>query len=82
MSVINRRNAVLGWVTWQVAKRVGKKKARTAIPGRGDYAGLNKPALASIGAACAAAGGAVWFWRKKSDQEETEISSDASSASA
>jgi hypothetical protein len=69
MTIINRRNAVLGWGTWQVAKRIGKRKARTAVPGRGDHAGLNKSAIASIAASvAAAAGGAVWFWRKKSDQ--------------
>jgi hypothetical protein len=32
MSVINRRNAVMGWAVWKVAKRVGKKKAREATP--------------------------------------------------
>jgi hypothetical protein len=83
MSVINRRNAILGWCTWQVAKRAGKKKARAAIPGKGDYAGLNKPAIASIGAAAgAAAGGALWIWRKKSDQPASEVSSDTSNVSA
>jgi hypothetical protein len=32
MSVINRRNAVVGWAVWSVAKRVGKRKARAAAP--------------------------------------------------
>jgi hypothetical protein len=50
---------------WKVAKRVGKKKAREAVPGTGEHAGLNKSAIASI---FAAIGGALWFWRKKSDQ--------------
>jgi hypothetical protein len=64
MGMINRRNAVLGWGVWKVAKKVGKRKARTAVPGTGDHAGLNKSALASI---AATAGGVLWFWRKKSD---------------
>lgn len=69
MTIINRRNAVLGWLAWEGAKVVGKKKARAAVPGKGDYAGLNKSAIVSIAASIAAAiGGAVWFWRKKSDQ--------------
>ncbi|HEY3207034.1 MAG TPA: hypothetical protein VGJ58_08805 [Gaiellaceae bacterium] len=69
MTIVNRRYAVLGWATWQVAKAVGKKKARAAVPGSGDHAGLNKSAIASIAALIAAVvGGAVWFWRKKSDQ--------------
>ena len=32
MGVVNRRNAVMGWAVWKVAKRVGKKKARDAAP--------------------------------------------------
>jgi hypothetical protein len=63
MGIINRRNAVLGWSVWTVAKKFGKKKARAAVPGPGDHAGLNKSALASI---FAALGGTLWFWRKKS----------------
>ena len=33
MSIFNRRNAVIGWLTWIVAKRVLKKKAKEALPG-------------------------------------------------
>jgi hypothetical protein len=83
MTIVNRRNAVLGFVTWEVAKRVGKKKARAAVPGKGDHAGLNKAAIASIVASVAAAvGGAVWFWRKKSVEapamksDQTAVTSD------
>jgi hypothetical protein len=65
MGIINRRNAVLGWGVWKVAKKFGKRKARTAVPGTGEHAGLNKGAIASM---LAAAGGALWFWRKKSDE--------------
>jgi hypothetical protein len=32
MSVINRRNAVMGWAVWTVVKRVGMRKARNAAP--------------------------------------------------
>ena len=45
-------------------ERIFKRKARAAVPGTGEHAGLNKGALASI---AAAVGGALWFWRKKSD---------------
>jgi ABC-type Co2+ transport system permease subunit len=65
MGIINRRNAVLGWGVWKIAKRIGKRKARAAVPGTGRHAGLNKSAIASI---FAAIGGALWFWRKKSDE--------------
>jgi hypothetical protein len=69
MAIVNRRNAVMGWAVWKVAKRVGKRKARDIVPGPGDHAGLNKSALASI---AAAVGGAVFFWRKKSADTATE----------
>jgi hypothetical protein len=64
MGIINRRNAVLGWSVWQVAKQLGKRKAKSA--GGGEHAGLKKGgAIASV---FAAVGGALWFWRKKSDE--------------
>jgi hypothetical protein len=65
MGIINRRNAVLGWSVWKIAKRFGKQKARAAVRGSGGHRGLNKSAIASI---FAAVGGALWFWRKKSDE--------------
>jgi hypothetical protein len=61
MSIVNKRNAVLGWATWKVGKHVAKRKARTAVPtvegGR-----PNKPAIAAAGAAALA--GSLLFWRK------------------
>ena len=68
MGIVNRRNAVLGWGVWKVAKRMGKQKAKAAVPGTGDHAGLNKSAIATM---LAAVGGAVFFWRKKSDDSPT-----------
>jgi hypothetical protein len=64
MGIINRRNAVLGWGVWKIAKRFGKRKAKAAVPGTGEHAGLNKGAIASM---LAAAGGVLWFLHKKSD---------------
>ena len=69
MGIVNRRNAVMGWAVWKVAKRVGKKKARDAVPGTGDHAGLNKSAIATMAAAI---GGALFFWRKKSGDTASE----------
>ena len=69
MGIINGRNAVFGWSVWQIAKRFGKKKAREAVPGTGDHAGLNKSAIATI---AAAVGGGLMFWRKKSDTSSSE----------
>ena len=34
--MMNRRNAMLGWMVWQLAKRVLKRKAKAAVPGTVD----------------------------------------------
>ncbi len=71
MSIFNRRNALLGWGVWQVTKIAAKRKAKQAAPGTGDHAGLNKSAIAGIGAATVAA---LLFWRKKSEESSTTTS--------
>lgn len=63
MGIVNRRNAVLGWSVWKIGKRVARQKAKAAVPGTGEHAGLNKSAIATI---FASIGGALFFWRKKS----------------
>jgi hypothetical protein len=64
MGIVNRRNAMLGWSVWKIGKAFGKRKAKQVVPGTGDHAGLNKSALATLGAATAAV---LFFWRRKSD---------------
>ena len=64
MSIINRRNAVLGWLTWLGAKTYLKKKAKDAVPGTVE--GSRRPNKGAIVAALAAAGGVLLFWRHKS----------------
>jgi hypothetical protein len=67
MSILNRRNAVMGWLTWLAAKRVLKKKAREAVPGTVE--GSKRPNKGAIATLLAAVGGALWFWRRKSSDE-------------
>ena len=62
MSIVNRRNAVLGWMTWTIGKRVARKKARSAVPAIEDGR-PNRPAV-GLAAGAAAAGGAFLFWRR------------------
>jgi hypothetical protein len=57
MSILNRRNAVVGWLAIKVGKRVAKRKAQEATPSArtgGAFAGV----LAAIG-------GVLFFWRRK-----------------
>ena len=32
MGIVNRRNAVMGWAVWKIAKRAGRRKARDVAP--------------------------------------------------
>jgi len=67
MSIVNRRNAVLGWLTWVTAKRVLRKKAEDAVPGTVE--GSKRPNKGAIISGLAALGGVLWFWRRKSSDE-------------
>jgi hypothetical protein len=61
MSIVNRRNAVLGWGVWTVTKQVAKRKAKTAA--RSDEGRLpNKSMVVATGAGAI---GALAFWRKR-----------------
>lgn len=63
MGIFNRRNAVLGWIVWNIGKRFGKRKAREAVPGIDPKTKRpNRPALLT---ALAAFGGALWIFGKR-----------------
>ena len=68
MGIVNRRNAIFGWMALQVAKRVLKQKARSAMPGIAeDSRRPNTPAM--LLAALALLGGALWFWFSRDDDD-------------
>jgi hypothetical protein len=57
MGIVNKRNAVVGWIVLKLGKRAAKKKAQDAVPG---------PRTGGVAAgALAALGGVLFFWRKK-----------------
>jgi hypothetical protein len=64
MTILTRRNAVLGWVVWEGAKRTAKFKAKRAA-GVGPSSRVKAATLAGV----AAAGGVLIFWKKKSSSE-------------
>ena len=72
MSIFNRRNAVVGWMSWLVAKRVLKKKAKDAVPGTVE--GSRRPNKGAIATLLAGVGGVLWFWRRKGSDDESPVS--------
>jgi hypothetical protein len=67
MGVFNRRNAVVGWLTWTVGKRAMKKKAKGAVPSIDSESG--KPNKSAIALLVAGAVGALTFWKKRSGDD-------------
>ena len=61
MSIVNRRNAMLGWLTWTAAKQVAAQKARSAA-----HVDEGRPWKRVILSVLAAAGAIALFWRHKS----------------
>jgi hypothetical protein len=57
MSILNKRNAIVGWVAVKLGKRVVKQKAANAVPSA-------RTGGAAAGA-LAALGGVLFFWRRK-----------------
>ncbi len=70
MSILNRRNAVLGWVALAVGKRVLKKKAKTVVPAVD--AETRKPNKSAIALLVAGAVGVTTFLRSRSSGSSTD----------
>jgi MYXO-CTERM domain-containing protein len=65
VSILNKRNAVLGWGVWKVGKVAAKRKAKQAVQPKDK--GRSKGKILS---ALAAVGGALWFWRRRRSNGE------------
>jgi hypothetical protein len=63
MGVVNRRNAVAGWVALAVGKRVLKRKARDAVPSVDPE--TKKPNKSAVALLVAAAVAVAAFVRKR-----------------
>ena len=62
MGILNKRNAVLGWATWQVGKSAAKHKAKQSL--KPDESS-RRPGKGMVVGTLAAAGGALWFLRRR-----------------
>jgi hypothetical protein len=66
MSIVNRRNALIGWATWSVVKRAAAMKAKRAVPAPPERNGSSKGKKAvKVGAILATAAGAAMVWKAK-----------------
>ncbi len=68
MGIVNRRNAVVGWLTLSVAKRALKRKAKDAAPSIDPE--TKKPNKSAIALMVAGTVGALTFWRKRSGGDD------------
>ena len=68
MGIVNRRNAFLGWIAWQVAKRVLRRKALAAVPSVDPE--TKRPNKGAIVAVLALIAGALVFWRSWGGDDE------------
>jgi len=72
MSIVNRRNAVLGWLAWVGVKSIAKSKTKAAVPAVKDKR-PNTPAKVAAGAA-ATVGGVVLLKRLRRRNAGDELS--------
>jgi hypothetical protein len=63
MTIFTKRNAMIGWATWLVGKRVFKR-------GRDVGGRRKKSLLAAAAAGVATVAGAMLFWRRRKAHEE------------
>jgi hypothetical protein len=68
MTIINRRNAIFGWLAWTMAKQAARQKARSAVGG-----GRSRWLTAAVLGGVAATGAALFFWQRSGDEEFPSI---------
>jgi len=71
MGVVNRRNAVVGWLTLAVGKRVLKRKAKDAVPSVDPE--TKRPNKSAIALGVASLVGLLTFWRKRAGGDSSDI---------
>lgn len=74
VSIVNRRNAVVGWAVLFVGRRALQKKAHDAVPALDPE--TKRPNKSLIAVAVASVGGALAFWRLRSRGDEPDSSAE------
>jgi MYXO-CTERM domain-containing protein len=70
VAVFNRRNAAVGWLALFVGKRVLRRKAKQAVPALDPES--RRPNKSAVALLAASVVGVATFWRRRSENEETE----------
>jgi hypothetical protein len=70
VTIVNRRNAVLGWATWKAGKRMARRKAKGAAPSvEGGRPNASAAGLVAAGVA-GAVGAATYVRKRRNDSSE------------
>ena len=67
MGIMNRRNAFVGWLAWEIGKRVVKRRAAAAVPSFDTD--TKRPNRSAIVVAAAFLAGLAWFWFRGGDDD-------------
>ena len=67
MSILNKRNALLGWAVWSLSKQAAKARAKSSAG-----AGRSKKAVVGAAAGTAALAAVVVRRKRRSEVSETE----------
>jgi hypothetical protein len=70
VGVVNRRNAMVGWLALAVGKRVLKRKAKSAVPSIDTE--TKKPNKSAIALLVAGTVGVLTFWKKHTGGDAAE----------
>ena len=70
MSIVNRRNALMGWAVWTVGKQMMKRKAKSAASVVDSGGSRRNRVALGLGAAAAATPTTRLFRRRKGDVED------------
>jgi len=68
MGIVNRRNAVIGWIVLKVGKRIAKRKAKAAVPNVDPE--TKRPNTSLLASLVGTLGGALWFVRRRRGGKE------------
>jgi hypothetical protein len=70
MGIVNRRNAVVGYLVVKGGKQLVRIKAKQAKPGT--VSGTHRPNKSAIASGVAALGGALLIWRRRARRDDEE----------